>query len=62
MGDTSTPSDNEYDNYDDYDDDYDAPPTTGIGLGDQDTENKLQFIERLQAIGVSKYIALPQVS
>lgn len=32
-----------------------------VGLGDEVTVNKLQFIERLHAIGVSKYIALPQV-
>lgn len=32
-----------------------------VGLGDENTVNKLQFIERLHAIGVSKYIALPQV-
>lgn len=32
-----------------------------IGLGDDVTVNKLQFIERLHAIGVSKYIALPQL-
>jgi len=32
-----------------------------VGLGDKVTVNNLQFIERLHAIGVSKYIALPQV-
>lgn len=33
----------------------------GIGLGDQDTLNRLQFIERLHAIGVARYMDLPQV-
>ncbi|KAH9223437.1 P-loop containing nucleoside triphosphate hydrolase protein [Leptodontidium sp. 2 PMI_412] len=33
----------------------------GIGLGDQDTLNRLQFIERLHAIGVARYTDLPQL-
>ncbi|KAH7356790.1 P-loop containing nucleoside triphosphate hydrolase protein [Rhexocercosporidium sp. MPI-PUGE-AT-0058] len=33
----------------------------GVGLGDQDTVNKLQFIERLHAIGVASYMDLPQL-
>ncbi|KAG4440041.1 hypothetical protein IFR05_004491 [Cadophora sp. M221] len=33
----------------------------GIGLGDQDTVNMLQFIERLHEIGVARYMDLPQL-
>lgn len=31
------------------------------GLRNQDTDRKLEFIEELQRLGVSKYVDLPQV-
>jgi hypothetical protein len=41
---------------------YTTPPQ-GIGaeLKNTDTENKLEFIQKLKKLGVDKYVDLPQV-
>jgi hypothetical protein len=42
---------------------YIPTPSQGIGaeLKNTDTENKLEFIQKLKKLGVDKYVDLPQV-